>query len=344
MKTIKKLSKLAATGAVMTAMAVNFNACTNDSPFSPANEKQNLNFLDLGTKSMSLNKDGFSTTKFITQKDGGEIVLNHEGSGSDPLKMELKIKVDKQGVSQDADLMVTFDDLKYFVFTFTSLSSNVSMQKDSEMLIKVDNADLSGMTTEKIDIYFEDPETGSWSKLPRKETRVTNSYGKVEIIEIKLPGFGRFALYPPPSQDMLLETTGYVTYKDGGVLMIEYKGEEHNNGNVYVKSTFKVYQESISEDAELRLGMGEGLLNGDVDANFQPHGITFSGDAELTIEAKNIDLSGVDASTVGLYYVSDGQWEKMQAANITVNKGEGYLKIDKAKIPHFSRYAVAWSN
>ncbi len=141
-----------------------------------------------------------------------------------------------------------------------------------------------------------------------------------------------------------METTGYVTWKDGGVLTIEYKGEEHNNGDVYVVTTFKVYQESISEDAELKLSMSDDLFGGDVDASFQPHGITFSKDAELSIEAKNIDLLGVDVSTVGLYYISDGQWEKMKADKIIVKKDEGYLKIDKAKIPHFSRYAVAWSN
>ena len=137
-----------------------------------------------------------------------------------------------------------------------------------------------------------------------------------------------------------METTEYVTWKDGGELKIEYKGEGHNNGDVYVVTTFKVYQQSISEDAELKLSMSDDLFSGDVDATFQPHGITFSKDAELSIEAKNIDLSGVDVSTIGLYYVSDGQWVKMQVYEIIVKKDKGYLKIDKAKIPHFSTYAI----
>ncbi len=125
--------------------------------------------------------------------------------------------------------------------------------------------------------------------------------------------------------------------------MIDYKGDQH--GELEVKITFKVFDNTISEDAWLKLRMNDGVLSGDVDAEFQPHGITFSKPAVFNIEAKYVDLTGVNPSTVALYYVNDnGEWEKMKTEEISVKIDDGIIKIMDAEIPHFSRYAVAWSN
>jgi len=144
---------------------------------------------------------------------------------------------------------------------------------------------------------------------------------------------------------VLVEVTEFVTYKDGGELIIDYKGDEHRGGDESVKTTFKVFSETISQDAGLVLSMTDALLSGEVDVSFQPHGITFSEPALLNIEAKNIDLSGVKTKNIGIFYVNEetGKWEEMQTYDIIVKKKEGYLKIIDAEIPHFSRYAVAWS-
>jgi len=145
-----------------------------------------------------------------------------------------------------------------------------------------------------------------------------------------------------PSLKKVVPVSQWVTRKDGGELILDYKGLEHNNGNVEVKMTLKVLAETISRDAVLQMGLDDQKFI----MSFGPHGITFSQPALLNIEVKNLDLSGANPETLALYYLDSkkGEWEKMQTAEIIVNQEEGYLKFVDGQIPHFSRYAVAWSN
>ncbi len=140
----------------------------------------------------------------------------------------------------------------------------------------------------------------------------------------------------------IVTASRYVTQKGGGELIIDYKGYEHNNGNVKVKITLKVFNGSISQDAELMMSLDDQGLLGNVDVTFSPHGITFSRPARLDIEAKNLDLSGVNPDDINIYYDNPetGQWEVMQSYAVIVNEANGYVKVIDAKLPHFSRYAL----
>jgi len=140
----------------------------------------------------------------------------------------------------------------------------------------------------------------------------------------------------------IVTASRYVTRKGGGELIIDYKGYEHNNGNVNVKITLKVFKGSISQDAELMMSLDDQELLGNVDVTFSPHGITFSRPARLDIEAKNLDLSGVNPDDINIYYDNPetGQWEVMQSYAVIVNEANGYIKVIDAKLPHFSRYAM----
>ena len=145
-----------------------------------------------------------------------------------------------------------------------------------------------------------------------------------------------------PSLKKMIPVSQKVTRKDGGELIIDYKGLEHNNGNVEVKMTLTVLAGAISRDAVLQMGLDDQSFL----MSFGPHGITFSPPALLNIEARNLDLSGVNPETLTLYYLDSktDEWVEMQTAEIIVNQEEGYLKFVDGQIPHFSRYAVAWSN
>ena len=92
--------------------------------------------------------------------------------------------------------------------------------------------------------------------------------------------------------------------------------------------------------------MNDGLLTGNIDASFHPHGITFSQPALLNIEAKHIDLSNVDPDAIRMYYVNEetAEWEEIQTYDIIVKQDEGYIKIIDAELHHFSRYAVGWGD
>jgi len=143
-----------------------------------------------------------------------------------------------------------------------------------------------------------------------------------------------------------VSTSEFVTYKDGGELIVEYKGIENDNGAVEAKLTLKVFSETISEDAELVMSLDDQVLVGNVDVGFSPHGITFSSPALLTIEAKSLDLSGVNPHLINIYYDNPetGEWELMNSYGVIVKSEDGYVKIIDAELPHFSRYAVAWAN
>ncbi len=142
----------------------------------------------------------------------------------------------------------------------------------------------------------------------------------------------------------VLQVSQFVTKKDGGELILEYKGDENNNGNVYCKITLKIFAETISEDAELTFSLDDQELVGNIDVQFGRHGITFSKPALLVIEAKQMDLSNTPIQRVDVYYdnADIGQWELMERKEVIVKQDEGYLKVIEAEIPHFSRYAVGW--
>ncbi len=145
-----------------------------------------------------------------------------------------------------------------------------------------------------------------------------------------------------PSLKKVVPVSQWVTRKDGGELILDYKGLEHNNGDVEVKITLTVLAETISRDAVLQMALDDRSFL----MSFGPHGITFTQPALLNIVARNLDLSGVNPETLALYYLDSktDKWVKMQTAEIIVNQEEGYLKFVDGQIPHFSRYAVAWSD
>ncbi len=115
--------------------------------------------------------------------------------------------------------------------------------------------------------------------------------------------------------------------------------------NVEAKLTLKMFSETIREDAELVMSLDDQILVANVDVTFSPDGITFSSPALLNIEAKNLDLSGIDADHINVYYDNPetGEWELMNSYDVIVKVDEGYVKIMDAELPHFSRYAFAWS-
>jgi hypothetical protein len=135
----------------------------------------------------------------------------------------------------------------------------------------------------------------------------------------------------------------WVTVEEGGKLELEYSGGNKNQVPVYCKNTLKVFEETISEDADLTLSIdSKDFFQGNFDVLFAPHGITFSSPALLTIEIKNADLTGFDPDDLELFYINQqtGQWEEIHCCEIIVDINTGYIKVINAEIAHFSRYAI----
>ena len=106
--------------------------------------------------------------------------------------------------------------------------------------------------------------------------------------------------------------------------------------------TLTVLPHSVKDTTELSLIMDKKSF----DMEFGPGGTVFANPALLNIIAVNLNLKKVNLETLGIYYDNPetGQWQKIASENVVVDEEHGFLRIRNAQIPHFSRYAVAWSN
>lgn len=142
----------------------------------------------------------------------------------------------------------------------------------------------------------------------------------------------------------VVQVTEWVSHRDGGQLTLQYIAQRNGNP-IQVVVTLNVLPHTISQDAQLTLSLDDEALVGNVDLSFAPHGITFSQPALLSIQAKGLDLSMVDPEKIDIYYDNpeSGQWEQMERKRVVVKQSQGVIHVVLAEIPHFSRYAVAWS-
>ncbi|MFQ5754362.1 MAG: hypothetical protein ACE5HI_20470, partial [bacterium] len=130
----------------------------------------------------------------------------------------------------------------------------------------------------------------------------------------------------------------WITVQNGGFLTLQHTG----NG-ISVNSALYILPGTISQDAEVSLSLDDEQFIGSLDLVFEPHGITFSQPALLTIVASGLDLSGYDPTKLDIYYYDEdtGAWEKMQRDAFIAEPYTGSVIVQNARLPHFSRYAIA---
>jgi len=128
--------------------------------------------------------------------------------------------------------------------------------------------------------------------------------------------------------------TKLITKRHGGKIDFKksYKGGPHGEVKVSVKMKFP--PNAVNEDTEFTMTLNDetGTIS------FSPS-MTFNKDAVLTVEFKGIDLKGVNKKEVDfVYYNADGKYVSVDYKKLKVNIRKGHLKVEKAKIRHFSRY------
>lgn len=111
----------------------------------------------------------------------------------------------------------------------------------------------------------------------------------------------------------------------------------------YSDVSLEVLPGSIEQDTEIEISLETTELVGGVAVTFQPHGTIFSTPALLNVEARGVDLSGTNPDAINIYYDNQdtGQWEQMVCDDIIVDVNAGTVKVINARLPHFSRYALA---
>jgi hypothetical protein len=136
---------------------------------------------------------------------------------------------------------------------------------------------------------------------------------------------------------------GKLTVKRGGHLKIYYHQPldvcgYHFNGRQHIRINLKARPHSVSHDSVWSMSLDTEYLM----LVLEPEGLEFLKPVELSIETQNIDLSGLDLATIGLYYYNEDEnnWELMEPTKLDVNIDKGCIK-GYWHIYHFSRYAVA---
>lgn len=133
----------------------------------------------------------------------------------------------------------------------------------------------------------------------------------------------------------------FIERKKGGTLHLKYKTDD-----LKIDIKLKIHKDSIQDDSKFLMNIDSEQFLANLDVVFGPHGTQFSIPADLNIEVEGLDLSELNSEeTIDVYYDNQeaGQWEKMVSEDIKIDFKKGKIKIKKAKLPHFSRYAVAWS-
>lgn len=142
-----------------------------------------------------------------------------------------------------------------------------------------------------------------------------------------------------------IKAAKFITRKKGGELRLKYKSADREKP-LKIDVRLKVKAESISRDATFSLGIDDsGYLVGDFSVDFGPHGLVFSEPALLNIRVENANLPDIDTSMLEVVYVNQetGAWDLMPYKKLKIDAKEGKLELKDAKIPHFSRYAIAHS-
>ncbi len=128
----------------------------------------------------------------------------------------------------------------------------------------------------------------------------------------------------------------------GGRVKLRYDAD-FDTLNYEVEISLDIAAGAMSQDAAISLAIDDVDFASYLDVYFEPHGTVFSTPAILNLKVDDLDLSGFDVSTLDIYYDNPetGQWEPMERDTVLVDPARGRVKVVNARLPHFSRYALA---
>ena len=149
---------------------------------------------------------------------------------------------------------------------------------------------------------------------------------------------------------IIISTT--VTPKHGGMLTRFLDGANRTDerfADMWGKVTLEFPAWAVDKKVNVSFKLMRGFFMGFVELEYSPHGLVFNRPAILNICGKNLDLSSIDQARVDdikLYYTSqlDGVWREMNCKEIFIDVENGIFRVIDGKLPHFSRYAVAYSD
>ncbi len=153
-----------------------------------------------------------------------------------------------------------------------------------------------------------------------------------------------------PGRAIIISTT--VTPKDGGQLkrILDDPNRRHKRSEKMRGSVVLDFPpQAVDKNVKVSFKLKDGFFMGFVKLEYSPHGLIFKKPTILNIRGYNLDLSKIDPNVVdkiNLYYTSqeNSAWVKMRCKEIYIDFETGTLRVVDGELPHFSRYALAYSN
>ena len=122
--------------------------------------------------------------------------------------------------------------------------------------------------------------------------------------------------------------------KKGGLIVLIEQYEGGPFGTVKINSLLDIPKQAFLGTQEIAMTCTpeEGTVE------FEPS-IVFNKDLEITLDYDGVDLTGVNPNQVEFCYISeDGSLVVAEHGGIEIDLGKGKIKVNDARIPHFSRY------
>ncbi len=221
MKAIKKIGRSLIIGIAMAGLAVNFNACTEQSPLSSTDEspfaQDNVQLIDLGDAFASLSKGELKVSAVVTPEDGGQLVLI-KGKAFKEQKKDFKKSGEIEIIDEESLNVVGFGKKSGFIVSLTVLPHSVKETTELSLIMDKKSFDiefgppgtvfanpallniigvnlkLKKVNLETLGIYYDNPEAGQWQKIASENVVVDKKHGFLRIRNTQIPHFSRFAV------------------------------------------------------------------------------------------------------------------------------------------------------
>jgi len=188
--------------ALITGLALNFNACSKNEALLGHKEVEtipSLSLLDFGKTNLSLKKK-VKTSKLCTKKKGGKLYLEYEYNLEEgEVEVAISLRVLPGALSEDKELQLEIDDehfLGNFDVIFSQHGTVFSQPAILNIEIKIEDIDPSSLNLDNLDIYYDNPATGEWELMPRDAINIDIDDDEIEIkvVNARIPHFSRYAI------------------------------------------------------------------------------------------------------------------------------------------------------
>ena len=194
MKLTGKLWSLSVVVLVCLSLTIGIIGCTKDAPLASSNNSNHnskeIQLISWNTPT-SLFKKIHSSSEWVSQENGGELIIQINDSLTNNILGKAKLTIDSASIDQDKMITMEMDDE---VLDFYFGPSGTQFSPEARFSFWMTGLDLSGIDPATINLFYFDHGTGNWEAVPSDYVYVNSWYGYVKITNARLSHFSRYAI------------------------------------------------------------------------------------------------------------------------------------------------------